>query len=122
MRHRFFLVSSQLVPLFFVLLDATCTAPLLLLAALVLGFLGLAAAGTLLSALTAGSGGRAASGLLPVLLLPVILPVFLPAVSLTQAALGGRPAGLSRLVGMGLYDLLLLVGSSLLFDALWYED
>ena len=116
------LLAVVLVPLFFVLLDATCTAPLLLLAALVLGLVGLAAAGTLLSTLTAGSGDRAAGGLLPVLLLPVILPVFLPAVSLTQAALGGRPAGLSLLVGMGLYDLLLLVGSSLLFDALWYED
>ena len=116
------LLAVVLVPLFFVLLDASCTLPLLLLATLVLGLLGLAAAGTLLSALTAGSEGRAAGGLLPVLLLPVILPVFLPAVSLTQAALGGHPAGLSLLVGMGLYDLLLLVGSSLLFDALWYED
>ena len=116
------LLAVVLVPLFFVLLDASCTLPLLLLATLVLGLLGLAAAGTLLSALTAGSEGRAAGGLLPVLLLPVILPVFLPAVSLTQAALGGHPAGLSLLVGMGLYDLLLLIGSSLLFDALWYED
>ncbi len=116
------LLAVVLVPLFFILLDAACTAPFLFLTALVLGLLGLAAAGTLLSALTAGSGDRAAGGLLPVLLLPVILPVFLPAVSLTQAALGGREAGLSMLVGMGLYDLLLLVGASLLFDALWYED
>lgn len=116
------LLSVVLVPLFFVLLGATCAAPLLLLAALVLGLLGLAAAGTLLSALTAGAGDRAAGGLLPVLLLPVILPVFLPAVSLTQATLGGRETGLSMLIGMGLYDLLLLVGASLLFDSLWYED
>ena len=117
-------LALVLVPLFFVLLDAPCTAPLLLLATLVLGLGGLAAAGTLLSALTVGASARqaSASGLLPVLLLPVILPVFLPAISLTSSAFGGKEAGFSMLVGMGLYDLLLLVGASLLFDAVWYED
>ena len=118
------LLSVVLVPLFFLLLDAACAAPLLFLATLVLGLGGFAAAGTLLSALTASAAGRQASagGLLPVLLLPVLLPVFLPAVALTSAAFGGREAGLSMLVGMGLYDALLAVGASLLFDALWYED
>lgn len=120
----FLTLAALLVPLFFVLLDASCTAPLLLLATLLCGLAGLAGAGTLLSALTVGAANRPASagGLLPVLLLPVILPVFLPAISLTSAALGGRAAGLSMLVGMGLYDLLLIVGASLLFDSLWYED
>ena len=117
-------LAIVLVPLFFVLLDASCTAPLLLLATLVCGLAGLAGAGTLLSALTVGAAARqtSAGGLLPVLLLPVILPVFLPAITLTSAALGGREAGLSMLVGMGLYDLLLIVSASLLFDSLWYED
>ncbi|MDY4416995.1 ATP-binding cassette domain-containing protein [Selenomonas sp.] len=117
-------LAIVLVPLFFVLLDASCTAPLLLLATLLCGLAGLAGAGTLLSALTVGAANRPASagGLLPVLLLPVILPVFLPAITLTSAALGGREAGLSMLVGMGLYDLLLIVSASLLFDSLWYED
>ena len=117
-------LAIVLVPLFFVLLDATCAAPLLLLVTLVCGLAGLAGAGTLLSALTVGAAARQANagGLLPVLLLPVILPVCVPAISLTSAALGGRAAGLSMLVGMGLYDLLLIVGASLLFDSLWYED
>ena len=117
-------LAALLVPLFFVLLDASCVAPLLLLATLVCGLAGLAGAGTLLSALTVGAAARqtSAGGLLPVLLLPVILPVFLPAITLTSAALGGREAGLSMLVGMGLYDLLLIVSASLLFDSLWYED
>ena len=117
-------LAIVLVPLFFVLLDAACVAPLLFALTLALGLLGLAGAGTLLSALTVGAAGRqtSASGLLPVLLLPVILPVFLPAISLTAATFGGREAGISLLVGMGLYDLLLIVGASLLFDSLWYED
>ena len=116
------LLSIVLVPLFFVFLDATCAILLLFFATLTLGLFGLAAAGTLLAALTIGADGRQAGGLLPVLLLPVILPVFLPAILLTSAALGGRAAGLSMLVGIGLYDLLLLLGASLLFDHLWYED
>ena len=55
-------------------------------------------------------------------MLPVILPVFIPAIALTAAAFGDGTASLSYLVSMILYDLILTVGASLLFDYLWYED
>ena len=65
-------------------------APLALLLSLVLGTLGLAAAGTLLSALAAQT--RAREVLLPVLLFPITVPALLAAVHSTAAALQGRMA------------------------------
>jgi heme exporter protein B len=62
------------------------------------------------------------NGLFAVLMLPVILPVFLPAVFLTAGALGAGEVSFSYLGGMALYDGLLAVGASVLFDYLWYED
>ena len=64
--------------------------PLALLLSLVLGTLGLAAAGTLLSALAAQT--RAREVLLPVLLFPITVPALLAAVHSTAAALQGRMA------------------------------
>ena len=65
-------------------------APLALLLSLALGTLGLAAAGTLLSALAAQT--RAREVLLPVLLFPITVPALLAAVHSTAAALQGRMA------------------------------
>ncbi len=65
-------------------------APLPLLLSLALGTLGLAAAGTLLSALAAQT--RAREVLLPVLLFPITVPALLAAVHSTLAALQGRLA------------------------------
>ena len=64
--------------------------PLALLLSLALGTLGLAAAGTLLSALAAQT--RAREVLLPVLLFPITVPALLAAVHSTAAALQGRMA------------------------------
>ena len=50
------------------------------------------------------------------------VPVFLPAISLTAGAFGGGAVTVSYLGGMALYDFILLVGASMLFDYLWYED
>jgi len=108
------------VPLFLVFLDMTVASPLLLALACVLGLAGVAAAGTLIAALTVGAAAH--SGLFAVLLLPVILPVFLPAISLTAAAFGPGEASLAYLGGLVLYDGILAVGASVLFDYLWYEE
>ena len=54
-------------------------------------------------------------------MLPVILPVFLPAIFLTTGAFGGD-VQLSYLGGMGIYDLILTLGASVLFDYLWFEE
>ena len=53
--------------------------------------------------------------------LHVILPVFLPAIFLTTGAFGGD-VQLSYLGGMGIYDLILTLGASVLFDYLWFEE
>lgn len=113
------LLSIFITPLFLLLLDVTVTAPLVLLVTVLLGSTGIAAAGTLIAALTTGASVH--SGLFSILMLPVILPVFLPAISLTAGAFGGAVA-VSYLGGMALYDFILIVGASILFDYLWYED
>ena len=108
-----------ILPLFLMLL-AENVEPLLLFLTTALGLLGVAAAGTLVAALTIGSAVH--GGLFSILMLPVILPVFLPAISLTAGALGGEAGSLSYLGGLALYDMILMVGASLLFDYLWYEE
>jgi len=70
-------------------LDLWPAIPQLLLVALA-GTVGVAAVGTLFSAITAQL--RAREVLLPVLLLPLVVPVLIAAVRLTDAALAGEPA------------------------------
>jgi heme exporter protein B len=60
-----------------------------LLAVVVLGTLGFAGVGTILSAMTAQT--RAREVLLPILLLPVAAPVLIAAVKITAAILDGLP-------------------------------
>ena len=109
-----------IAPLFLLLTGAEVVLGGVFLWTLLLGTLGISAAGTLIAALTCGA--QVKSGLFSILMLPVILPVFLPAIFLTAGALGGGSAPLSYLVGMALYDGVLLMGASVLFDYLWYED
>ena len=98
-------------------------APGVLGAALALGAVGLAAGTTLLSALIARA--RATGPLLPVLTFPVVVPVLVPAVSLTQLAAGSATdvwaAAQPDLVLMGAYAGLLISASVLLFDYVWRE-
>lgn len=123
MLYSFFLLTVLTVfiaPLFLVLIGAEVSLPLVFVLTLLSGVAGIAAAGTLLAALA--TGARVKNGLFAVLMLPVILPVFLPAVFLTAGTLGAGDVSLSYLGGMVLYDSLLAVGASVLFDYLWYED
>lgn len=113
-------LAAFTVPLFLVFLDVTVKEPLVLLGAVLLGTGGIAAAGTLIAALTTDASTH--SGLFSVLMLPVILPVFLPAISLTALSFGADGAGSPYLGAMALYDAILAVGASVLFDSLWYED
>lgn len=115
-----FVLACVLVPLYLILLDVTVLDWGLFSAVIFAGLAGIAAAGTLIAALTVGSSVH--NGLFSVLMFPVILPVFLPAIGLTQQALTGEGAGLAYLGGIVLYDMILAVAASLLFDYLWYED
>ena len=123
MLYSFFLLmvlALFIAPLFLVLIGIEVILPGVFALTLLLGVAGIVAAGTLLSALS--TGARVKNGLFAVLMLPVILPVFLPAVFLTAGALGSGNLAFSYLGGMVLYDGLLAVGASVLFDYLWYED
>jgi heme exporter protein B len=98
-------------------------APGLWWAALTLGAAGLAAASTLLSALVARA--RAAGPLLPVLSFPVVVPVLVPAVSLTilasGAADGAWAAARPDLIALVAYAGLLVSASFLLFEWVWRD-
>jgi heme exporter protein B len=88
----------------------------LLLPVLVLGTLGFAAVGTLLSALTAQV--RAREILLPILLFPIVLPVLIAAIRLTAGVFDGQPwpemrRWMQLLVG---FDVLLISLSYMVFD------
>lgn len=115
-----FILAVFLTPLFLIFMNAGVVLPLLFLVTVLSGIWGIAAAGTLISCLLTNVSVH--SGLFSILMLPVILPVFLPAISLTTASFAGGEMAGSHLVCMVLYDLILTVGSSILFDYLWYED
>ena len=123
MLYTFFLIGVLTVfitPLFLIMMDVTVADPWKLAMTLLFGCWGIAAAGTMIASLTTGASVH--SGLFSILMLPVILPVFLPAIALTAGAFGSGEGSLSYLGSMGLYDLILTVGTSVLFDYLWYED
>lgn len=113
-------LSIFVILLFFILLDVGTVRIPEFLAVILAGILGLAGAGTFIAALTTGASVK--SGLFSVLMLPVILPVFLPSIFLTASIFGGSSIQPAHLGGVYLYDLLLMVGASVLFDYFWYED
>ncbi len=114
------LLALFVIFFFFILLDIGSVSIAEFLAVTLAGILGLSGAGTFIAALTTGASVK--SGLFSVLMLPVILPVFLPAIFLTGMVFNGNPIQFSYLGGMLLYDSLLLVGASVLFDYFWYEE
>lgn len=83
----------------------------------VLGALGLAATGTMLSALAAETRGR--DLLLPVLLFPLIVPLLIATVHATHDVLSGQPfsAWRAELMVLAGYDLAFLAAATLLFEA-----
>ena len=107
-------LSAFVLPLVIILMDAPLVLNGCLAGTLCLGLWGMAAADTLLAAVAAGASVR--GGLVPVLLLPSMLPILLPAIALSAGE------GESVLLGgMAIYDMALTVGASMLFDSLWIE-
>ena len=108
-------LAASVLPLVIILMDAPLVLDGCFVGTLFLGLWGMAAADTLLAAVAANASVR--GGLVPVLLLPSMLPILLPAISLSAG--GGEPALLG---GMLIYDMALTVGASMLFDSLWIES
>jgi heme exporter protein B len=114
------LTEAIILPVMLVLFDVNLFHPLVL-AALLLGTIGYVAVGTLFAALTAST--RTRESLLPVLLLPVMAPVFMAGVKLTAMVVDGR--GLSdapRWLGILIaYDLIFVTIAFLVFDLVFEE-
>ena len=108
-------LAAIVLPLVIILMDAPLVLNGCFVGTLFLGLWGMAAADTLLAAVAANASVR--GGLVPVLLLPSMLPILLPAISLSAG--GGEPALLG---GILIYDMALTVGASMLFDSLWIES
>lgn len=116
-------VNALAVVGFRILVPTPLGAPGVLGATVALGAIGLAAATTLLSALIARA--RVAGPLLPVLAFPVVVPILIPAVGLTElsagSASGAWAAAQTDLVLLGAYAGLLISASFLLFDYVWRD-
>ncbi|MBQ3335884.1 MAG: hypothetical protein IJG80_00590, partial [Selenomonadaceae bacterium] len=80
------------------------------------GLIGIAAAGTLTAVLTTSAAVK--GGLFPILLFPITLPIFLPAISLTEISLAGGAFDTESLVVVAVFDLILITASSILYDYL----
>lgn len=105
-----------ILPIFLILFDAPIENFLLLVATIFLGLIGVAAAGTLTAALTTSATVK--GGLFPILLFPVTLPIFLPAIALTELSFTGAAFEASSLIVMAVFDLILITASSILYDYL----
>lgn len=81
-----------------------------------LGLLGIASAGSLLSAISVNT--RAREALLPLLMFPVLVPVLIPAVQASHVVLDGDglAAALRGVLMLGLLDIVLLSAGWLLFE------
>lgn len=111
------LAALVVMPVALFLVEAPAAAAWLgLLALVVLGALGLAASGTMLSVLTAQARGR--DVLLPVLLFPLLAPLLIASVHGTADVLSGAPFGEWRpeLLLLAGYDVAFLAASALLFE------
>jgi heme exporter protein B len=108
-----------LVATFFVF-DVNLLQPLIF-AGVFLGTLGYVAVGTIFAALSASA--RARESLLPILLLPVMVPVFMAGVALTAAILdGGGFEEVRNWLGILVaFDLIFLIVAYLLFDLILEE-
>lgn len=117
----FILVTEiLLLPVILIIFDVNLFLPQILLG-LLLGTIGYVSVGTLFAALSASS--RTRESLLPVLLLPVMIPVFVAGVGLTANVIDARNlSSIGRWFSLLIaYDLIFITLSFLLFDLIW-ED
>ena len=120
--NLFFTLGTAVVILvvMFFIFDINLFQPLILLAVL-LGVLGYVSVGTIFAALT--SSVRARESMLPILLLPVMVPVFVAGVALTAGIVDGRGLeSVQQWLGiLAAFDLMFLLVAYLLFDLILEE-
>ena len=113
-----YVVTALVIPLYIVLLDVEVREWWIFATALLLGDTGIAAMATLTALMVARSGAKGA--LFTVITFPVLLPLFLAAITATAHALDGG-GELSELLFLGCYDVVVVAAASLLFDYLWQD-
>ncbi len=118
-----FTLATTLVILgvMFFIFDVNMFHPLNLLG-VALGILGYVGVGTIFAALSASS--RARETMLPILLLPVMVPVFVAGVGLTAGVVDGKTFEDLRqwLTILAVFDLIFVIVAYLLFDLIWEDS
>ncbi len=116
------LLETLVVPLFVVLLGLQVGSPVLFLAVLLLGNLGLAGTTTVVAAMVSQAGARGA--LFTVLSFPLLVPLLMSGIEGTGLALAGR--GLAQawppLLVLAAYAVAMGTVSLMVFPAIWTED
>lgn len=120
--HLCFMLLNEaiILPFALVIFDINLLQPWIV-AGVFLGTVGYVAVGTLFAALAANS--RARESLLPILLLPVMVPIFMAGVALSANVLDGRTVDEFQrwLWIMVVYDLIFITVAYLVFDMIWEE-
>ena len=121
--NLFFMLATLaiILPTMLVIFDVNLMQPWILIS-LVLGVLGYVAVGTLFAAMTASV--RARESMLPILLLPLMTPIFMAGVALAAAVLDGKTLADFRhwLAILAAYDLIFVTIAFLVFDLIWQEN
>lgn len=121
--NLFFMLATLaiILPTMLVIFDVNLMQPWILVS-LVLGVLGYVAVGTLFAAMTASV--RARESMLPILLLPLMTPIFMAGVALAAAVLDGKTLADFRhwLAILAAYDLIFVTIAFLVFDLIWQEN
>ncbi|MBR6713485.1 MAG: heme exporter protein CcmB [Selenomonadaceae bacterium] len=110
------MLTIFILPIFLILFDVAVENFPLLSLTILLGLIGIAAAGTLTAAITTSATVK--GGLFPILLFPITLPIFLPAIALTEQSFTGGAGDASSLIVVAAFDAILILASSILYDYL----
>ena len=114
------ITEAVMLPAILILFDTNLFHPWILIG-LLLGTIGYVSVGTLFAAMTTST--RARESLLPIMLLPLMVPIFVAGLGLTSSVLdGGQFDDFQHwLFMLGLYDLIFATIAFMVFDLIW-ED
>ncbi len=114
------IAAAILLPVMLFIFDVNFFSPWILVT-LLLGIFGYSSVGTLFAALTVGLRSR--ESMLPILLLPVLAPLFMAGLKMTELVIDARSlASFQNWLGMLVaFDLIFFTAALLVFDLIW-ED
>ena len=115
------ITEAVMLPAILILFDVNLFRPWILVG-LLLGTIGYICVGTLFAAMTTST--RARESLLPIMLLPLMVPIFVSGLGLTSRVLDGGTFNDFQhwLLMLGLYDLIFATISFMVFDLLWEDN